>query len=254
VRRHHVPLPISVAAVTVDKLLEMLLNFSFLAGGVLLLLLHHQGLARWLEQQLVLYALLLLGLPAGLLLALALGRHPLSRSLGVIDALARRLLSRPALVPSWRVTVRRSENAAGLLCRDNPATLLAAVGLSLLSWLGLIGEFWLLTLVLDLPLSFTAAATALVAARIAILLPLPAGLGALEAGQALAMSSLGLDPSIGIAISLLLRARDVTLGLVGLWLGGSHLWQEAAETTPAAGAVPVEPPLLAGGAGSTPPG
>ncbi|HXF63098.1 MAG TPA: lysylphosphatidylglycerol synthase transmembrane domain-containing protein [Caldilineaceae bacterium] len=258
VRRHQVPLPPAVAAVTVDKLLEMLFNFSFLAGGVLLLLLHQPGAVPWPEQPLALYALVPLLLPAGLLIALALGRCPLSGSLNAVDSLSQRLWSRPLLAPPRRETIRHSEEAAGLLCRRNPALLLAAGGLSLLSWLGLIGEFWLLTRMLELPLSLTDAATALVAARIAILLPLPAGLGALEASQSLAMSSLGLDPGIGIAISLLLRSRDVVMGLSGLWLGGLRYWQWAAKPAPAGAVGPpaplaAEPSLLAGGAGPTPP-
>jgi len=85
------------------------------------------------------------------------------------------------------------------------------------------------------------AATALVAARIAILLPMPAGLGALEASQALAMSSLGLDPAYGVAIALLIRGRDVLLGLSGLALGGARVWQHASPHDPLA-PQPVPPP------------
>lgn len=259
VRRHHIPFPPAIAAVTVDKLLEMLFNFSFLACGVLLLLLVQQEPAPWQEPRLALSGLLPLTLPAGLLIALALGRSPLSRSLEFINSFAQRLWGRSLLTPSWRETIHHSEEAAGLLCRRNPAILLAAGGLSLLSWLGLIGEFWLLTRVLELPLSFTDAATALVAARIAILLPLPAGLGALEASQALAMSSLGLDAGIGIAISVLLRSRDVAMGLSGLWLGGLQFWQRAAKTAPEDAGDPeepltVEPSLLAGETSPMPPG
>jgi uncharacterized protein (TIRG00374 family) len=227
VRRHRTPLPVAIAAVTLDKLLEMLLNFSFLVGGVLVLLLHRRGLAPWLEQQLTLYALLLLALPAGLLAGLALGRRPLSALLGLLDRLAQHRPGGVFIPPNWQNAVRRSEEQTGLLCRRHPRALLAAAGVSVLSWIGLIGEFWLLTRVLGLQLTVIDAATALVAARIAILLPLPAGLGALEASQALAMQSLGLDPGIGVAISLLLRARDVLLALLGLWIGGVHVWQQA---------------------------
>ncbi|NMD35447.1 MAG: UPF0104 family protein, partial [Planctomycetes bacterium] len=55
------------------------------------------------------------------------------------------------------------------------------MGASALSWLAIIGEFWLMTDVLGLGLTLPQAITALVAARVAILLPLPAALGALEA-------------------------------------------------------------------------
>jgi hypothetical protein len=83
--------------------------------------------------------------------------------------------------------------------------------------------------------------TALVAARIAILLPLPAGLGALEASQALAMESLGVDPSFGIAIAVMIRARDIVLGLAGLTLGGAHIWQKAGAARSQWPTAPFEP-------------
>lgn len=142
--------------------------------------------------------------------------------------LAGRLWRRPhrgIIPPGWLVTLCRSEDQAGTLCRHHPRALAAGIAVSLVSWAGVIGEFRLLIAVLGLKLSTIEAATALVASRLAILLPLPAGLGALEAGLALAMRGLGLDPSIGLALSLLIRARDVLFGLLGLWLGGLQFRQ-----------------------------
>jgi hypothetical protein len=45
-------------------------------------------------------------------------------------------------------------------------------------------------------------------------------LGSLEASQVLAMGLIGVTPAAGIALSLVIRARDVLLGVSGLWLGG----------------------------------
>jgi uncharacterized membrane protein YbhN (UPF0104 family) len=61
---------------------------------------------------------------------------------------------------------------------------------------------------------------ALTVARLAILFPLPGGLGVLEASQVFAMSTLGLEPAIGLSAALLIRLRDVLLGGAGLWWGG----------------------------------
>lgn len=241
VRGHQTPPAAAIAAVTLDKVLEMLVNFAFLAAGVLLLLTQGHDLGHILGAgpavQLAVYLLLLLALPAGLLAALGRGRHPLSEALRRLDRLAGRLPKRQQghagmIPPIWLVTLRRSEAQAGLLCREHPRALWAALAVSFLSWLGVIGEFWLLTAVLGLQLTPVEAITALVAARLAILLPLPAGLGALEAGLALATRGLGLDPSIGVALSLLIRARDTLFGLLGLWLGSVQLWQLAAPMAP----------------------
>ncbi len=60
----------------------------------------------------------------------------------------------------------------------------------------------------------------LTAARIAFLLPLPGGIGTLEASQVLAFQALGFDPALGLSFSLAVRARDVLFGGIGLWWGG----------------------------------
>jgi hypothetical protein len=145
--------------------------------------------------------------------------------LSALVALLHRLARRTVLPRRWRNVVEQSEAQAGLLCRAQPRMVWAALGISGLCWIAIAGEFWLMAALLGFRLPALDAVTALVAARIAILLPLPAGLGALEASQALAMHSLGLAPAAGIAISLLIRARDVLLGLAGLWLGGARFWQ-----------------------------
>jgi uncharacterized protein (TIRG00374 family) len=220
-RWHGAPVPISLAAVTLDKVLEMLINLAFLVGGILALLTLRDTVAPWVGGQLILYALLLLAIPCALLLALWQGRHPFT---GLIT-FAGRFLRRPLMQSKWAQTLHQSEAQAVWLCRHHPRTVILAFLTTLLTWIGVIGEFWFLTSVLGMTLTPMQITVSLVAARIAILLPVPAGLGALEAGQVLAMETLGMDPSIGIAIAVLIRGRDVVSGLVGLALGGAHIWQ-----------------------------
>ena len=57
---------------------------------------------------------------------------------------------------------------------------------------------------------------------------MPAGLGALEAGLAMAMVSLGLDPDRGVSMALVIRARGIVLGVSGLAAGGVHVFERAA--------------------------
>ena len=229
-RWHGAPAPISIAAVTLDKLLEMLINFGVLVGGVLALLTLRGGLEPWMERQMALYSLLLLAIPLSILVALWRGRHPLS----ALVKFAGRIVRRPLAQSGWAKSLRESETQAIWLCREHPRRVGLAFLVTLLTWIGVIAEFWLLTQMLGLPLSPLQALSALVAARVAILLPVPAGLGALEASQVLTMESMGFDPSAGIAIALVIRARDVILGLVGLLLGGAHIWQKTTAAWPAA--------------------
>lgn len=222
--RHKVPVAASVAAVVVDKVLEMTANFTFLMLGVLFVV-RAQALPGVSEAQLLATSILLLALPLSLLVALMLGRRPVSTLLAWAERPWRWLrLGRagaPLAATRFAGAVHQSETQSIELCRNHPVTLLLAVAASMLSWAAIVGEFWLMTAVLGLDLTLPKAVAALLAARVAILLPLPAALGALEASQALAMQWLGKSPAAGVSLSVLIRARDVLLGVIGLGVAGA---------------------------------
>ncbi len=240
-RRHAVPAAVSLAAVVLDKLIEMIFNFTFIALGVLFVLQSQADAALdWQGQAWPTGGIaLLFMLPVIILAALAMGRHPLSRPLASVlhawqavdgKGAQTRPDSTHSRVGHFVITLRESEDLGCRLFRQRPGLLAAAILVSLVSWLAIIGEFWLMTHVLGLGLSLPDALLALLAARAAILLPLPAAVGALEASQALAMVSLGLPAEYGISLSLLIRGRDVLLGLAGLGLAGLYMRQQQQET------------------------
>jgi hypothetical protein len=211
-RHHGVPRPAAVAALVVDKAQELTVNFAFLAAGVFVVL---RGglLAGSVGREAVFFALGLLVLPVFFLVALGLGRRPVS---GLLRWL-------PIRRPSFQTvvqTAQESEAQVAALYRTAPLYLVGAFLVSLLGWLALIGEFWLMLRFLGLPLTAVQTITALTAARIAFLLPMPGGLGTLEASQVLILGLMGFDPALGISASLLIRARDVLLAGLGLWWGG----------------------------------
>lgn len=220
-RRHRVPVASSVAAVALDRLLEMWVNFAFLAGGSLVVL----GMALW-PSAVAFRAggvlLLLVLLPTLVLGALWRGHHPISGAGEMLLAWWQRMGRGRAEAPVRLVTllgeVRRSEDEAIRLCRGNPRLWLAALAASFLTWGLLLGEFWLMAYVLGMALSPGQLLLALLAARVAILLPMPAALGTLEASQVLAMEHLGLGAAAGISLGVLIRARDLLLAALGLWL------------------------------------
>jgi len=51
-------------------------------------------------------------------------------------------------------------------------------------------------------------------------MPLPGGLGALEASQVFALGAFGQPASAAISLTLLMRARDTLNGGIGLLLAG----------------------------------
>lgn len=231
-KQHQVPTPDSIAAVALDKVVEMLANFTFLVAGALVIL-YLQVLPPLAEGQMIVYAVALLSLPVLLIAAMWHGVHPVSGFWRGLQSFARRgRLGTPSdeaalLTGRFYTVTRHTEDQVIWLCQQRPAALAVALAISALNWAAVIGEFWLMTAVLDLNLSVGQAVMALVAARVAILLPVPAAIGTLEVSQVLVMGELGLNPALGISLSALIRARDVTLGLLGLWIGGSRLWREA---------------------------
>lgn len=210
-RQHGVPLATAISSVFLDRLVDLLSNFTFLFIGCVLVLVGGL-LAGWQGRVLWAVALVLLMLPAGHLLAISLNKKPLSWLLG-------RARSRFPFFLKIRALVFQTEEQMAGLVRAKPATLAAMIGLSALVWVGAVLEFWLCLRFLGVTATGFETVSALTAARLAFLLPLPAGLGALEASQSLSAHLLGWGPAVGIALSLVIRARDVLLALLGLGFG-----------------------------------
>lgn len=217
-QRHDVPHATAVAAVTLDKTLELLVNFAFLLLAALLVLPTQLfgssgGQAVWLGAGFLL-------LPLGLLLALWRGKRPLT---AVMHRLSRLIPNSAPLIPRLMHSLSLSETQMITLCQQSPGWLLAALFVSLLGWGLMIVEFGLMVRFLGLTIGPLAIIAMLLAARIAFLLPLPGGIGSLEASQVLVLGLLGENTAVGLSLSLLIRARDMLLGLLGLALGNRQL-------------------------------
>lgn len=221
----------ATSAVIMDKLLEFLANFLFLAIGLFAVarsgMLARYSPPNWLALPLT----LLLLWPLAHVLLMYFGKHPLSM---LFAPLLR--LRRPAIKPAGQESqtnlrnprrlwinflnfirlVSISEHLAGLFCRRHFGYLLNALFASLLVWVGMVYEYIYMLACLRADLDFGQALASLTAARLSFLMPLPAGLGTLEASQVLAVASFGLPAALGISLSLLMRARDLLLGGLGL--------------------------------------
>ena len=206
--RQGIPASNALSSVSLDRVLELAINFTFLAGGIVLVL--QSGLLGSLQvSQALALAVGLVLIPAGYLAALWSGKQPLTGLL--------RRINHPRLQDATRL-VGEAETLAGEFCRQKPVALLAAVAISLLIWVIMILEYYLLLNFLGLSVSLPQAIAGLTAARLAFLAPTPAGLGALEASQALASEALGFGLASGLSISLVIRARDLLIGAAGLAL------------------------------------
>jgi uncharacterized protein (TIRG00374 family) len=214
-RRHAVLGADAIASVTLDKALEWSANLAFLLIGFVTIL--DLGLVGSINTALLVFMFaVLFGLPVGYLALLYAGKQP-------VTWLVSRLFPGKILPAKWSrlwANLSAAETQVARFMHRHPVVVFQAAGLSILLWLSIGLEYWLALRLLGLNINLFQVVVMFTAARLAFLSPTPGGLGVLEAGQVFALTSLGLDPAFGIGLSLLIRARDLTLGGLGLWAGG----------------------------------
>jgi uncharacterized membrane protein YbhN (UPF0104 family) len=210
----------ATATVVLDKLLELLSNFVFLSLGLVALiwggvLEGGTGIAM-----LAVPALLALAIwPAIHLVLLWKARYPLSAAL--------RLL--PFVKSDGRLAryFRAAERLAGQSCRRHPRTVLSAIGVSFAPCALAVIEYALITSFLGTGLNPWQTVAGWSAGWLSFLVPLPGGLGALEASQVFALGHFGVAAATAVGVTLLLRARDLLFGGLGLLLASGTFghWQ-----------------------------
>jgi glycosyltransferase 2 family protein len=212
-KHNHLTFARSTSTVIVDKLIEFLVNILFLAIGLFVVI--QQGLLPFTESQLItslLPLLLVLLIPPIHITLLFLGRHPLS-------ALANWIQRRTGRKKFLRLTIV-SEHMAGTFTHRHPGLMIAAIFVSALAMALIWVEYWLMARFLSINLTGLQAMAGLTLVQLAFMLPLPAGLGALEASQVFIFGAMGFPPAAGLTMSLLMRGRDILLGGLGLLRAG----------------------------------
>lgn len=199
----------ATASVLMDKLLEFLANFFLLAVG--LTSIFQAGIiSRNGSNSLVsLSGLVFLFLwPPIHIILMMRGRYPLS---AVVRKISNNKFAR---------FIFASERMAGTFCRRHLSSLLTAIAVSLLAAVGMVSEFFFITIFLHIDLSFSQTIAAWTAGWLAFLVPLPGGLGALEASQVFALGAFGIPAASAISVTFLMRGRDLLIGGLGLFLAG----------------------------------
>jgi uncharacterized membrane protein YbhN (UPF0104 family) len=120
---------------------------------------------------------------------------------------------------------------AASFTRRRFGSLLIALVFSFAAWAGMALEYFLIASYLNVNLSLAQTLAALTAALVAFLMPLPGGLGALEASQVLALQAMGYAPALGISISLIMRGRDILNGVMGLLLADKRTRKHVVKAT-----------------------
>jgi len=215
-RRHAIPASTAAASVVLDRALELVVNFGFLAlgmGVVLRLGVYPSGASTLLAGA----AVILLVVPAGYLLAVGAGHRPVSWLLARITTWQRRA--------PWSNRLQRfsvaAEDDLHRMARRRPKAIAWGLVASGASWVAILAEWWLATAFLGFPLDPLRLIAVVTASRLAFLVPIPGALGALEASLVLSLTALGYRTEQALGLALFVRVRDVAFGAAGLWLGGA---------------------------------
>lgn len=215
-RNHGISFARATSAVIMDKLLEFLANFILIGIGltaaVRVGLISRNGTQAFGS---LIPLAVILAWPILHLILLQRGRYPIS-------SLLRSAISLIG-TPNWVRLIIVSERMAAAFARRKLRALLISLGFSVMAWAGMAAEYFLIASFLKVNLSFEQTLAALTAAMFAFLLPLPGGLGALEASQVYALTTLGYTPALGISLALIMRGRDILNGGIGLLLAGKFI-------------------------------
>ncbi len=234
--RHGVPSATSIAAMSLDKALEFLGNFTFIVVGVIVMLLG-QRIISGADLWVMVTASSLMLIPMIMLVFVARGRHPIS----AIPLGLRRIV--PA---SWRSWLRRtfpslpnleglhetffhSEELMAWLWRHRLSSILMATFLTVVLMVLVAVDFWMIAASIGLDLTKTQTIGTMVMVYFAYLLPVPAGLGAMEAAIILAFNTFGYTREQALSVGLIMRLRDLALTALGIFVGGFDSVRSAIE-------------------------
>src|SRR5450759_1411797 len=209
----------ATASVLMDKLLEFLIDFILLAIGLTAIfragaLAESKSLFSW---EILVLALLMLWPPAHIVL-LYHHKYPLTALVRAIPFIPK--------TAKWTRFLRASEWLAGNFCRRHLPNLLGALGVSILAGAGMVCEYALMASFLGIHLPFWKTVAAWAAGWLAFLMPLPGGLGALEASQVFVLGRFGIRNAAAISLILLMRGRDLLIGGLGLLIAGTASWKK----------------------------
>ena len=210
-RYFNLPLHRAINVLGLDRFLETGTNIAVLLAGVLMLLgTAIMPMEAWLQVTAILASVLL----AMLIAAALILRHP--------EFLARCFRS---LVKRWPIIAlngRPEKGGAALvdllrttLTQQRPRLYLALL-LALLGWVLILFELVLLLGFLGLSPSASEVILIMVGMRLAMLLPMPGGIGTVEASLLWSFGFLGLPLSATAGLITLIRLRDAVILLLGL--------------------------------------
>ena len=159
------------------------------------------------------------GVLVAIMLGFALGQRPMLR---MAQGLAGRLL------PGSVATVEALTSELDAIYRQ-PGRVIAAFLLHLVAWVFSAGGAWLALRFMgqDVPIMAVLTIEALIFTLRTVAFAIPGGVGVQEGAYVLIGPLFGVSPGVGLALSLVKRARDICVGVPGLALWQWLEWRRA---------------------------
>ncbi len=196
----------SLATVVVDRLCDMMV-FGSIAAVMTVALLGLVTLPNY-EREILLVALVLMAMIIVLLYFMSITK-------GILTSIFM-LLPRLQLFKRTIQKVREIDQISTQFFKEKKSTLVKVILLGMIQWCLIILEFKLATLIIGYDASTVELLLMILAVSITNMIPIPAGLGVLEAGQVSLFRLLGSGAQIGLAFSFILRLKDALWALCGL--------------------------------------
>ncbi len=209
-RRCALPLHKAISSLGLDRCFELWVNFSvLLIGAIFLLSTPSMAFAQWGQ-----IALLLLVITLAMPVAFFYVLYAPQKLINNIRGIASRWLKHPKLIAdtdSWQQLEWDLTN----LFSQHRGTLVKALVVSILVWGLILAELYFLLHLLGVGVSAQQFVLIAVAIRLAMLLPLPGGIGTIEAALLWCFQMLDLPIGEAFALIALMRLRDIAILLAG---------------------------------------
>lgn len=217
-----VSLRAGIFSLGVDRLLELLANFSVLFLALIFLSAHQSSLVKFDNLLPSMTGILVFMLLSGIVYLFL--KRP-----GWINRLIESLISPWREHPNFqhvRQEWKNSGNDWRVLISEGKTYLSFSVLLSLIGWVGLFAELWLLLHFVSVNAGMQDFLFIFIALRLALLMPIPGGIGTVEAAVLWSFTVLELSVQSAAGLIALMRLRDLVILLVGFYcmkLAGQHV-------------------------------
>jgi uncharacterized protein (TIRG00374 family) len=217
--KYGLPLRKALLSLGLDRFFELWVNFSVLLLAVLLLLVDvgnnninnsENSIGNW--QTMMTPLLIFLGLMVSLAWTLIKQPQWINNRLERIAARWQHNHHLNNINQHWQSL----GNDLRIALRTQKTRFLLAILLSLLGWTGLLSELYLILHFVGVEADLHSFLIILVAMRMALLLPMPGGIGTLEASVFWSFHTLNLPASAALGLIALMRVRDAIVLLIGL--------------------------------------